>query len=29
MMLFAKAAPGENLIVRGARVLDPAGRSTA
>jgi dihydroorotase len=22
-MLFAKAAPGENLVVRGARVLDP------
>jgi dihydroorotase len=25
-MLFAKAAPGENLVVRGARVLDPAGK---
>ncbi len=25
-MLWAKAAPGENLIVRGARVLDPAGK---
>src|ERR687898_1036343 len=25
-MLFAKAAPGENLIFRGARVLDPAGK---
>jgi dihydroorotase len=23
-MLFAKSAPGENLIVRGARVLDPS-----
>ena len=25
-MLWAKAAPGENLIVRGARVLDPAAK---
>jgi dihydroorotase len=25
-MLFARTAPGENLIVRGARVLDPAGK---
>ena len=24
-MLFAKDAPGENIVVRGARVLDPAG----
>ena len=25
-MLFGKPAPGENLVVRGARVLDPAGK---
>ena len=25
-MLWAKDAPSENLIVRGARVLDPAGK---
>jgi dihydroorotase len=25
-MLFSRSAPGENLLVRGARVLDPAGK---
>jgi dihydroorotase len=28
-MLYAKAAPGENLIVRGARVLDPSEKVDA
>jgi dihydroorotase len=29
MMLFAKHAPGENLVIRGARVLDPVERVDA
>jgi dihydroorotase len=28
-MLFAKSAPGENLVIRGARVLDPVERIDA